>query len=270
MVISHKHKYLFVELPHTGTTAINRELCENYDGMRILGRHSNYYQFLKVASDEEKQFFVFSCLRNPLDVAVTKYFKFKTDHNRRYTDPRKIAKNRGLGHYLERKMFDFVQKTDADFATFFMTFYRVPYNSWASLHHKEFDFIIRFESLADDFAEALNLIGIEPKRPLPVINKTGARKKDFAHYYSPKAIERAKLVFAPYMKEWGYEFPPEWGDVSISEWNQMTFRMTSFLMKIYWRHLKKWMWRKDQRYVRVATTTEGERGNDAADNRAKA
>ena len=250
MIISYKHKYLFVEFPHTGTTAIRRELCGLYDGVSILGKHANYSQFLKVASNEEKQFFVFSCIRNPLDLVVTKYFKYKTDHKGTYTDPRKRAKHRGIGHYIDKKIFDFVEKTDADFSTFFMTFYRIPYSSWTTLNHKDFDFIIRFENLADDFAEALNLIGIKPKRPLPAVNKTGARKRDFAEYYSSEAIERAKRVFGPYMKEWSYEFPPDWGAVSISRWNQMEFELASFLMKIYWRHLrnKKWMWRKDKIY----------------------
>jgi hypothetical protein len=249
MIISHKYKYLFVELPHTGTTAIRRELCENYDGVSILSKHSNYYQFLRTASDEEKHFFAFSCIRNPLDVAVTKYFKYKSDHRNTYTDARKRAKHKGVGHYIDKKIFDFVQKTEADFATFFMTFYRIPYNSWANLHHKEFDFIIRFENLADDFAQALDMIGIEAKRPLPTVNKTDGRKRDFALYYSPEAVKRAKRIFGPYMKEWGYEFPPEWGDVSLSRWNEMEFRLTSLLMKVYWRHLRKWMWHKDERYT---------------------
>ncbi len=243
MIISHQHKYLFVELPHTGSTAISHELRENYDGLSILHKHATYYQFLKVASAEEKQYFVFSCIRNPLDVAVTKYFRYKTNHNNRFTDPAKIARNRGIGNDANRKIFRFIQKTDVDFSTFFLRFYRIPYNSWASLNHKEFDFVIRFENLADDFAEVLRLVGIEPKRPLPIVNKTGGKKKDVVEYYSPEAIERAKRVFGPYMKEWGYEFPSEWGDVSISWWTRMEFELSTLFLKIYWRHLKPWMWK---------------------------
>ena len=36
MIISHEHKYVFVEFPRTGTTAISKELCLNYFGKRIL------------------------------------------------------------------------------------------------------------------------------------------------------------------------------------------------------------------------------------------
>ncbi len=32
MIIRHRYKYVFVELPHTGSTAISEELRELYDG----------------------------------------------------------------------------------------------------------------------------------------------------------------------------------------------------------------------------------------------
>lgn len=245
MIISHKHRYLFVELPHTGSTAISKELRKHYDGARILGKHANYYRFLRMASDEEKQYYVFSGIRNPLDVAVTKYFKYKTNHKERYTSSIKIARNRGVGNYVDRKLFDFVQKRDADFSTFFLAFYRIPYNTWASLHHKTFDFVIRFENLVDDFAEVLHLIGFDPERPLPQKNKTVGKKRHFTAYYSPLAIERAKRVFVLYMQEWGYEFPTEWGGAaSIPRWAQKEYQFYSYVMKIYWEYLKPWMWRK--------------------------
>ncbi len=63
MIISHQHKYLFVELPHTGSTAISHELREHYDGVSILEKHATYYQFLKVATAEEKQYWLMSSKR---------------------------------------------------------------------------------------------------------------------------------------------------------------------------------------------------------------
>jgi hypothetical protein len=45
MVISHKHKYLFVELPKTATSAISHELIETYAGEKILRKRSAYRDF---------------------------------------------------------------------------------------------------------------------------------------------------------------------------------------------------------------------------------
>ena len=73
MIISHKNKYLFVELPHTATTAIIKEFREKYDGKRILRKHAFFHDFQKIANDDEK-YFVFSCVRNPMDEVVSIYY----------------------------------------------------------------------------------------------------------------------------------------------------------------------------------------------------
>ncbi len=256
MVISHRHRYLFVELAHTASTAISKELRESYDGHVILAKHSTYREFLKIATEDEKEYFVFSCIRHPLDVAVTKYFKRKTDQNRRWSDPTKAGPSHGVGRALDRRTFRFIHDNDADFAKFFLRFYRLPYNSWACLDHKGFDFVMRFENLDADFAEALRRIGVEQVRPLPARNVTGERQKSFFAYYdTPEAIARAKRVFGIYLQEWGFELPPEWGEVEISAGDRVAYNVRSLLLKVYWLHLKRWVWRDEMRPVLTANST---------------
>lgn len=36
MIISHEHKYLFIEIPLTASWAVRKELCEFYGGEAIL------------------------------------------------------------------------------------------------------------------------------------------------------------------------------------------------------------------------------------------
>jgi hypothetical protein len=237
MIISHKHKYLFVELPRTGSTAVRRELRHYYDGTPILFKHATYHDFQRVANAEEKNYFVFSGIRNPLDEAVSLYFKYKTDHQARFSHLEQTEKN-WLVRFITKKKYDFVQGSDADFSTYFMKHYWLPYSNWSALSHKEFDFVIRFENLADDFAQALRLIGLEAKRPLPVVNKTARRRQSFTTYYSPEAIRRAKRVFGPYMQQWGYEFPPEWNNAPIPWWNQMEFELWSKTRLLYWKYIR--------------------------------
>jgi hypothetical protein len=50
-------------------------LCELYDGEKILSKHSRYHEFLKIASEEEKKYFVFSGIRNPMDMVCERIFK---------------------------------------------------------------------------------------------------------------------------------------------------------------------------------------------------
>ncbi len=135
------------------------------------------------------------------------YFRYKTDHLGRYSERRKNV-TRG-----DIELFDFIQRTGADFPAYFMREYRrpLPYDDFSSEAHNHFDFVVRFETLQEDFATVLGMLGIKPKRPLPIVNRTTDKRSDFASYYPPELIQRAKWVFGPYMEKWGYRLPPGWG-----------------------------------------------------------
>ena len=77
MIISHKYKYVFIELPRTGSTVIANELCRYYGGQTVLNTHATYRDFLKHYPDL-KHYYAFSSIRNPLDKTVSVYFKLKT------------------------------------------------------------------------------------------------------------------------------------------------------------------------------------------------
>lgn len=238
MIISHAHQYLFVELPRTGSTAISRELVQNYQGIRILWKHSTYQDFLRSAKPEEKEYFVFSGIRHPLDDAVSRYFKIKTDHRQRFTDPEKLKRRKSLSERLETYIYKDVHQNNFEFEKFFLKYYFLPYNNWASMGRKHYDYVIRFENIQEDFGAALRQIDIEPVRPLPVRNATTKRTRTFASYYSPRAIRRARWVFGPFMKQWGYEFPVEWGEYSIPRLQKLEYDVFNLFRGIYWRYLR--------------------------------
>jgi hypothetical protein len=238
MILSHEHRYVYVEVPRTGSTAVKRELRDQYDGHGILAKHATYRDFLRHATEDEKGYFVFSGIRNPLDIAVSRYVNLRENARGHFTDPAEIAKRQSLAGRLERGIHRWVRRTDADFETFFLRWYMLPYDTWTSLDHKQMDMVLRFESLADDFDAVLHKIGISPVRRLPQANVTPGRERDFVSYYTPKAIKRAAWVFGPYLREWGYEFPPEWGDVKVPWWSWPFMRVVRFIRGIYWRYFR--------------------------------
>jgi len=236
LIISHRHRYLFVELPRTGSTAIRQELRAFYDGETILQKHATYEEFLTAATPEEKKYFVFSGIRNPLDDAVSQYFKLKTDHNERMTNPERAPKSKPLlNRVVDRHIFGYLRRTDADFPRYFMRYHVLPYDRWSSLSHDRFDYVIRFESLAEDFAEVLDRIGITPRRELPQVNTTAARARTWRDYYPPHTRARARRVFGPFMERWGYEFPPEWEIDRPTTLDRAGYAAFSFAAGLYWR-----------------------------------
>jgi hypothetical protein len=240
VIISHKHRYVFVELPRTGSSTINQELRRHYDGEWLLGKHSTYSDFLRVATADEKTYFAFSGIRNPLDVTVSRYTQVLTDARQRFTDEQKRQRRTSLPEKIENRVFEWVHRTGADFEQFLLHWYWLPYDTWSSMDHRRLDHVIRFESLADDFEEVLRRIGLDPVRPLPARNVTPGRRRSFEEYYeSPAARRRAAWVFGPYMEEWGYDFPVSWGDVDVPAWSRAALKVLRQYRAAYWRYLRR-------------------------------
>jgi Sulfotransferase family len=150
MIISHRHRYVFVEVPNTGSTAISRDLRELYGGNPVLQKHTTLGEFWRIASATERQYFVFGTVRHPLDAAVTEYFKFRTNHRGKYTDTRRIGGPAMTRLHLDK--FRLVHDERADFQTFFLRYKTCVYNNYYLVLHAQFDRVMRFETLQDDFA----------------------------------------------------------------------------------------------------------------------
>lgn len=239
MIISHKYKFVFVEFPQTGSSAVATELMANYEGKRILFKHAQYHEFIHQASTEERNYFSFSAIRNPMDVVVSTYFKTVTDHDGFLKNEVKHGKwVRRLAMPLKRRLTGRdVLKNDLDFETYFMKYFRLPYSAWSIMDHKNLDLVMRFEHLGDDFALALEKMGVDQLRPLPLFNKTGKKDKHFSEYFSsPEVQSRAVKVFGPYMQEWGYSFPDSWQVEKTT--GKTLYNAVNLFRKMYWRYLR--------------------------------
>jgi hypothetical protein len=230
VIISDEHRYVFVEQPHTACTAIRDELVAHYGGRPILDRHATYAAFLRIATPAQKRYFVFSGLRNPLDERVSLYCKYRADHHHKYS--------RRFRRLAERQQHAFVEVAaeHADFATFLRHYHRRPYDNDMLVHHARMDDLIRFERLQDDFARVLRRLGLAQVRPLPVVNPTAGRG-DYLTYYPPEIRPHAVRVFGPFMRRWGYELPPEWGDVRVPLTWTVGYRVLGAIRYVYRRYL---------------------------------
>ena len=245
MVIDDKHKFIFIELPLTATSAISKEIREVYGARPFLNKHATYRQFLKAASANQKNYRTIGSMRIPLDQTVSMYFKYKNDKEleERFTTG-KNRRRRGtpLRQFLSirrhKKRSNYVLKNNADFEQYFLKFFKWPFSNWSILDHKRFDYIIRFENLAEDYKKVFAEVGVPIQRSLPQANKTPGRKKDFWSYYeSDKAKRRAKFVFGPFMRYWGYEFPESWNHIKEPWHAQLIYDLMNIPSRIYWKYL---------------------------------
>ena len=240
MKVSHKHKYVFVELPMTASSAVGLELIENYAAENFKEKHALYREFYKQASDDEKKYFVFSTIRNPIDTVVSKYLKYQNNHHKFDQKKKKYVHGRidkFVGPFRERRRFKWIQKNNASFDEFFLKYYTKPYTNWSVVEHHKFDYVMRFENIQEEFKHVLNKIGLEQVRELPVRNKTDKKRDSFSYFENPEVIERAKYVFGPFMKMWDYKFPESWGEFELSQKAKKDFERQNKLKSVYWKYL---------------------------------
>ena len=126
MIISHKHKYLFIEVPRTGTTTISDILCRHYDGERILRKHSSYWNFLVKMKPEWKEYIVFSSICNPMDSVVSLYFKLRNSQKNPFRDSPTLGLTVGNAYF--RKRYLFAQDKSNSFSDYFLKFYKMFQN----------------------------------------------------------------------------------------------------------------------------------------------
>ncbi|MEZ5037184.1 MAG: sulfotransferase family 2 domain-containing protein [Chitinophagales bacterium] len=247
MIISHKNKYLFLCLPRTGTTAIRKELCANYDGEEILYKHAPYSQFLKIASNEEKEYKIIATIRNPLDRTLSLYFKYKSNHD---SINDKQIKNIGNKNFIQRFLIGIANKIlgkraqsvasgSMNFPEFIKNYFNTPYCDWHSLYLKEYDYIIHFENMNEDFTKTLTSIGLDVVRDIPYTNKT---KKDedvsIEKYYTSEIIPLVQKNYYYAMKLYGYSFPKTWPEYQPTIFDKIKYILYCSIKQMYWKYIR--------------------------------
>ncbi len=130
MIISHKYKFLFIGLPFSASSAISKELHLQHEGEPYLRKHSLYHEFEKVATKQEKKYFVFAVLRNPMDIVVTLYEKMKANAKGNFTNPELFTENGGHITKQHRERFNYIHDNKASFQEYFNKFFMKPYSGF--------------------------------------------------------------------------------------------------------------------------------------------
>jgi len=200
VVISHKYRYVFVQVMKTASTAIARELCLHYDGEHIFDKHTPIADFYRDADPSWHGYTTFAGVRHPLDVAVSRYLL------------RKLGRQNEVPANLDQHRF--ISTNNASFSGYLKEYVvrraaegfdigMVPMD-WKSDSFQSIDYIYKYENLEREFPAILRQLGIIPVRSLPEFNATEGKQRDLTVYLDNEAREIAESMFGEYMKRWGY------------------------------------------------------------------
>ena len=199
MLISHKHKFITIDIPKTGTTSINHSLLPllgiedifSYPNFRLQKiqtqakaiqdsmRHSTYSQILAKFLNVQN-YFRFCFVRNPWD-RILSFYLFK-----KHNAVNKIPQDMSFKDFLSLNLSE-------DFPCQY--FYIDGFH--------DFSFVGRFENLQQDFNAVCDKIGI-PQQQLPHKNKTN--HKHYTEYYDDETREIVAEKYARDIESFGYKF----------------------------------------------------------------
>ncbi len=204
-MISLRHNFLYVHIPKTAGNAIqnilrdyseDRIVCEKpgQDGVERFQVRNEKYQLEKHSTLKDYQrelppavftgLFKFCCVRNPWERAISFYF---SPHRGDVTWDRGAFK----------KLVAEIVPASA--------FVILDERARATSPFENVDFVIRYETIDEDFRQVCERIGI-PAAQLPVRNKSA--REHFTHYYDAELVDLVRARFADDIDYFGYEFDP--------------------------------------------------------------
>jgi hypothetical protein len=229
-IVSWSHRYLFLQAPRTGCTAVARGVLIPHlggerlpadhivdaAGRRVVHAKHAYLPTLLahgvITEEQLASLFTFSTVRNPFDREVSLYTKMRSaPYDEKVGSPqyhRNQPADAQDAHWARSMSFsDWVVRRWCRRTPFGLRVdtSRHPWLA-AGGHARDAQFVMRFEHLQADFDEALDRIGVTQHYDIPIVNVTQGRQHDYRTYYTPKARRVIETVFATDLQQHGYEF----------------------------------------------------------------
>ncbi len=206
MIVSHRHRFIFVAIPKTGTHSVRQALRAHLgpedieqvglfvdkrfpiaDLAAIRHGHLGLEQVRPFLAAAVEGYFKFAFVRNPFDRFVS-YCAFMTRANGAFErDPKAVMRHvlfkaPPLQHILFRPQHELLVDAQGALLT---------------------DFVGRVERMQDDYAAACSRIGIAPA-PLDKVNSS--RRGAYRDYYEPDLIEGVRAFYRRDLELFDYDF----------------------------------------------------------------
>ena len=204
IIILPKFKVAYINSPKNACTTIKTILAEA-DGLNFITKnykdiHEAHYSlnFFKHLSFDEipKNYFKFTCIRNPFDRIVS-FYTHKIMRNK-YN---KILKYYGIDKH-NKKEYQNNFKNFIDLLYERKNFELHLAHQTTALHIEKLDYIIRFEDFNNDFKKICNHIHYKGK----IYHKMKSNHRKYQEYYDKESRKKIEELYYKDLKELYYEF----------------------------------------------------------------
>ncbi|MFQ5509850.1 MAG: sulfotransferase family 2 domain-containing protein [Leptospirillia bacterium] len=200
MIVSHKHRFIFIHIYKVAGTSLRRALAQASASWwelmrsRLTGNRSTDEPHLRARQIRERltpevydTFYKFAFVRNPWDWQVSLYH-YALDNPTHFQH--ELMKQLGSFEGYLRWRVEEEMRTQKDFVT-------------DETGRLIVDYIGRLETLSDDFSHVLRTLGLKQVR-LPQINRSS--HKPYQDYYTDTGRELVAQAFGEDIEMFGYDF----------------------------------------------------------------
>ena len=224
IMISHKHKFIFIHIPKAGGTTIEKTLfkyaSDSFGSPWAKANKCYRNKALFKAIEAHPDYYTFTFSRNPYSKIVSLYHFFK--FNKSITFKCFLEK---VSKFMDSQSERFYKKMPYNATNLKVNFPhlkpvdylcnipRYPFNDNGNIGYHilaqsyfippNISFIGKVETLQEDFNIICDKIGI-PKQELPHTNKS--KHKHYTEYYDDKTREIVAEKFAKDIEYFGYKF----------------------------------------------------------------
>lgn len=226
MILSHKHKFVFIANGKTGTTSIESALSSCNEG----GAYENNVKGLyakkhvppavvraQLGPDLWEEYFTFCFVRNPWDWVVSQYFwNFESTpitwsdmlHNpihalRRYKSRSETPSPETLKTFSPsdiRELYEHLRRYRAVYQADTLFQYHYAYGPDGT---KLVDYVGRFENMEDDFYQLVGNIGLDNVK---IPHKNATSHRDYRAYYTDETAQLVRSLWKVDVDTFGYTF----------------------------------------------------------------
>jgi len=190
VIISRQHRYIYVQVPQTGSTAVGNFLVAHADGHSVLRKHTTLDEARRMYGPEIHDFTVIASVRDPVDQLVSSFYKL--------VGTASTSVSVGASNTPRRSWALAAPRTLDDYVSHFVRHVHAP--GWVR-SARDADVLVRFEDLEAGVAEIFRRIGVPQASSVPRENET-PRKASQA--LGPQALERLAVLYGPFAREFGY------------------------------------------------------------------
>ena len=206
MRISHKHKFVFIATPKTGSTTIRKSLAKYSDIKSVGDKTSPYYWHTSALELKEhfneknwnwNEYFKFTFVRNPWSRCVSKW-----EHRKRVSNNQTLLDNRDEFAIQSRNL---IHKWKSFRGMLRRGHVGNSQYNWCfdASGNQLVDFIGKTENFQEDFNTICDKIKI-PQQQLP--RKNATKHKHYTEYYDDETKQIVAEKYAKDIAYFGYEF----------------------------------------------------------------